>query len=67
MELARDYGGLALQQAVSPGGALVLDMTLPSPSVPGKYQLEFDLVSESVTWFEDAGSTIPLVHWIEVK
>jgi hypothetical protein len=44
-----------------------MDVTVPAPSTPGKYQLEFDMVSEYLTWFEDAGATIPLVHRIEVE
>jgi hypothetical protein len=43
----------------------MFSLTLTAPSAPGKYQLELDLVSEFLIWFEDAGSTIPLVHVID--
>jgi len=66
-EIVHDYGGISIPRGVAPGATLVLDVALPAPSAPGKYQLEFDMVSEYLTWFEDAGSTIPLVHPIAVQ
>ena len=66
-EMIRDHGAVPISQCVGPGGSLVLDFTLTGPSAPGRYQLEFDMVSEHVTWFEDSGSTIPLVHTIAVQ
>jgi hypothetical protein len=65
-ELVQDYNGVSIQQRIGPGGSLVLDLNLTAPSAPGRYQLEFDMVSEFLTWFEDAGSTIPLVHVIDI-
>ena len=29
-----------------------------SASVPGRYRLEFDMVSEHLAWFEDLGSEV---------
>ena len=63
----RDYGSAAPPQAVAPGGELTLDLTIKVPSRPGQYQLEFDMVSDYLTWFEDAGFTTPLVHFILVQ
>jgi hypothetical protein len=65
-EITRDYGGVQIEQRVIPGGELVIDLILTAPSQPGAYQLKFDMVSELVTWFEDADATIPLVHNIRV-
>jgi tRNA (mo5U34)-methyltransferase len=66
-EIVHDYGGTSIPRGVAPGATLVMEVTLPAPSTPGKYQLEFDMVSEYLTWFEDAGATIPLVHRLEVE
>ncbi|HKD67146.1 MAG TPA: DUF1698 domain-containing protein [Candidatus Binataceae bacterium] len=66
-EIIYDYAGVPITQPVAPGGKLELEFSIPAPPEPGKYQLEFDMVSDYLTWFEDAGSTIPLVHWIEVR
>ena len=51
----------------SPAVRGVIDLVLPAPHSAGNYQLEFDMVSEHVTWFEDVGSTIPLAHSIQVQ
>jgi hypothetical protein len=45
-----------LPAAVPPGGTAAFDITVDPPSEPGKYQLEFDLVEELVTWFGAQGS-----------
>ena len=66
-EIVHDYGGVSIGEQVEPGGRVVMDLVLPAPPSAGNYQLEFDMVSEYVTWFEDAGSTIPLVHSIKVQ
>ncbi len=50
-----------------PGGEAIVDLLLNAPSNPGSYQLEFDMVSEYVTWFDDAGATIALIHRIIVE
>lgn len=66
-EIVHDCGGVPIEQSVMPGGEVVVDLTLRAPSKPGAYQLEFDMVSEHVTWFDDAGATTPLVHHIRVE
>jgi ubiquinone/menaquinone biosynthesis C-methylase UbiE len=42
--------------AVEPNTHLTLDFEVPAPSKPGRYVIEFDLVSEGITWFHMAGS-----------
>jgi SAM-dependent methyltransferase len=41
---------------VEPNQQIVLDAIVRTPSVPGDYFLEFDLVQEFVAWFKDKGS-----------
>jgi tRNA (mo5U34)-methyltransferase len=65
-ELVHDYGGVSLPLRVPPGSDVELEFEVRAPSQPGRYLLEFDMVSEQLTWFEDAGQTIPLVHRIEI-
>ncbi len=66
-EIAHDCSGAPIEQSVMPGGEAIVDLLLNAPSEPGTYQLEFDMVSEYVTWFDDAGATIPLIHRIMVE
>lgn len=40
-----------------PGEVVELDVEVPAPA-PGKYILQFDLVSEAVCWFEHNGASI---------
>jgi ubiquinone/menaquinone biosynthesis C-methylase UbiE len=54
--LARDYHRVALPHEVAPGGTAVLVAHVPAPADPATYRLKLDLVSEGVTWFEQAGS-----------
>lgn len=65
-EVVHDYAAASIPQPLRPGASIALDLSLAAPSTPGRYQLEFDMVSEFVTWFEDAGATIPLMCEIEV-
>jgi tRNA (mo5U34)-methyltransferase len=65
-EIAHDYGGVPIGANIEPGAPVVLEVFIPAPSSAGTYQLEFDMVSEHVTWFEDC-STIPLTHTIAVQ
>jgi tRNA (mo5U34)-methyltransferase len=66
-EIAGDYGGAKIEQRVIPGGESIIDFIVTAPSQPGTYQLKFDMVSELVTWFEDADASVPLVHNIRVE
>jgi SAM-dependent methyltransferase len=54
----RDFGRISLpgSDAVAPGETISGEGSLTAPE-PGTYVLEFDLVAESVTWFETNGST----------
>ncbi len=45
-----------LPRGVVPGGEIVLDASVVTPSQPGEYSLEFDMVQEGVSWFKDRGS-----------
>ena len=61
-----DYGRASLESDVIPGETASFEITLPAPSVPGMYHVEFDMVSEQLAWFEELGS-IPLRVSLEVK
>jgi len=57
-EVAWDYGRADLKGQLLPGEEEVVEIRLRAPSVPGTYCLEFDMVSEGLSWFEDLGSDI---------
>ena len=42
-----------LPNSLSPGESATLSVPVVAPSTPGDYKLQFDLVQELVTWFED--------------
>jgi tRNA (mo5U34)-methyltransferase len=63
---AWDYGRASLERDVIPGETVGFEIHLPAPGVPGKYYVEFDMVSEQLAWFEELGS-IPLRVSLEVK
>jgi tRNA (mo5U34)-methyltransferase len=50
------YAGAVLPRDVEPGEAVELTLRLRAPAEPGPYVLEFDMVSEHLSWFEDLGS-----------
>jgi tRNA (mo5U34)-methyltransferase len=50
--------GCILPKDVAPGETIVLDFTGRAPEQTGNYLLEFDVVAEYVTWFEDVGSKV---------
>ena len=50
------YAGAVLDGDVEPGGEAQFTLRLRAPSEPGRYVLEFDMVSEHLSWFEDLGS-----------
>ncbi|MFN8526004.1 MAG: glycosyltransferase [Chloroflexota bacterium] len=53
------YEGVArtpLPADVAPGEVVVLEAEIRAPAEPGSYELEWDLVSELVAWFETPGS-----------
>ena len=53
-----DFGRADLDADVAPGGEASIDIALRAPERPGVYQVEFDMVAEGVTWFEDRGSPV---------
>ena len=52
-----DFGRADLDADVAPGGGASIDIVLRAPERPGAYRIEFDMVAEGVTWFEDRGSS----------
>lgn len=57
-ELEWDGGRSSLPADVPPGETREIDFDFEAPVVPGAYIVEFDLVAEHVTWFEDFGAGI---------
>lgn len=55
-EVDWDFGRARLPHDLEPGAAVTLEFTARAPSTPGEYILEFDMVAEHITWFEDHGS-----------
>jgi len=50
---------------IQPGETIQLTMVVPAPS-PGKYRLQFDMVSEHVCWFSMHGQCRIVSHEVEV-
>ncbi|MCA1593934.1 MAG: hypothetical protein LC754_15045 [Acidobacteria bacterium] len=65
-EISWDYGRGRLPRDVPPGETASLDIRLRAPETPGSYIVEFDMVAEHITWFEDHGSGT-LRHEIAVE
>ena len=60
----RDGGRYFPDQSIAPGETVAATVALVSPSLPGRYALEFDLVFENVAWFSSRGgstATIPVL------
>lgn len=55
-EIAWDYGRARLPRDLGPGETAEVSITLPAPDAAGRYVVEFDMVAEQRTWFEDHGS-----------
>jgi hypothetical protein len=55
-ELVWDYGRAALAHDVEPGQDAFIWIELTAPETPGRYLIEFDMVLEHFTWFEDLGA-----------
>jgi tRNA (mo5U34)-methyltransferase len=53
------HSGALLPHDVAPGEEVEIEFVFSAPSLPGRYVLAFDLVSEHLAWFEDLGTTIP--------
>lgn len=58
-ELNWDYGRKELEADVAAGESLEMSINVLAPARPGKYYIEFDMVAEQVTWFEDLGAIPP--------
>ena len=55
-EVDWDYGRARLPRDLEPGESADLELKVRLPEIPGRYIVEFDMVAEHVTWFEDHGS-----------
>jgi tRNA (mo5U34)-methyltransferase len=55
-EVDWDYGRARLPRDLEPGESADLELKVQLPETPGRYIVEFDMVAEHVTWFEDHGS-----------
>ena len=51
-----------LSRSLKPKEHCVVRMSVTAPTVPGKYQLEIDLVWEGVMWFKDVGNPTAMVE-----
>jgi SAM-dependent methyltransferase len=54
--LVSDDGRTSLPSAMKPRQEIEVAITVTAPKRPGPYQLEFDVVQESVLWFQTMGS-----------
>ena len=50
-----------LLTSLAPGEYCVLHLSVTAPAQPGRYQLEIDLVWESVMWFKDIGNPTAMI------
>ncbi len=55
-EVEWDYARAHLPRDLEPGDAAEIELKVRLPKIPGSYILEFDMVAEHITWFEDHGS-----------
>ena len=65
-EVDWDWARVSLPRNVKPGEAVEVQFTLQAPPEPGEYIIEFDMVAEHVTWFEDFGPGV-LRHHLRVR
>ena len=61
-----DFGRTSLRHDLPPGDAEIVTVEVYAPSEPGAYILEFDMIAEHLSWFEDIGSVI-VRHTLEVE
>ena len=54
--VVQDDGRAVLPQVLKPGESCDIVLPMVTPSPPGSYQGEIDVVHEGVTWFRDKGS-----------
>jgi hypothetical protein len=55
-EVDWDYARARLPRDLESGEYAEIELTVRLPKTPGRYILEFDMVAEHITWFEDHGS-----------
>lgn len=55
-EVDWDYGRAPLPRDLKPDETADIEFKVRAPEKPGRYIVEFDMVAEHVTWFEDHGS-----------
>ncbi|HKR01396.1 MAG TPA: DUF1698 domain-containing protein [Pyrinomonadaceae bacterium] len=55
-ELFRYYAGAILHRDLQPGDVDTLEIEMRAPKEPGRYVIEFDMLSEHLAWFDDLGS-----------
>jgi tRNA (mo5U34)-methyltransferase len=55
-EVDWDYGRARLPRDLEPGETASIEFKVRAPGTPGRYIVEFDMVAEHVTWFEDHAS-----------
>jgi tRNA (mo5U34)-methyltransferase len=55
-EVDWDYGRAGLPHDMEPGDSLDIEFKVRAPKTAGNYFVEFDMVAEHITWFEDHGS-----------
>lgn len=55
-EIDWEYGRACLPRDLEPGETSEIEFKARAPQTPGKYIVEFDMVAEHLTWFEDHGS-----------
>lgn len=65
-ELAWDYARAGLPRDLAPGDAARVTLQARAPREPGRYVVEFDMVAEHISWFEDFGSGT-LRHTLDVE
>ncbi|MFN2532120.1 MAG: DUF1698 domain-containing protein [Pyrinomonadaceae bacterium] len=52
------HAGAYLPHDVAPGESAEIEIAVRAPEKQGEYNLEFDMVSEHLAWFEDLGSRV---------
>lgn len=55
-EVEWDYARARLPGDLEPAETAEIELEVRLPATPGRYILEFDMVAEHITWFEDHGS-----------
>ncbi len=55
-EVDWDYGRAHLPRDLEAGETTSIEIKVRAPDTPGRYIVEFDMVAEHVSWFEDHGS-----------